>query len=80
VDVFEQWWSARHDPDRIPFGMNEGAGLSDPSRLSEHFGWSADQIVGRYVALGCLCLVVLAIAWVRGAVSRQQVPAAGIEH
>jgi hypothetical protein len=80
ADVFEQWWSARHDPDQIPFGMNEGAGLSDPSRLSEEFGWTADQIVNRYVALGCLCLVVLTIAWVRGAVSRQQVPAAGIEH
>jgi len=63
ADVFEQWWSARHDPDRIPFGMNEGAGLSDPSRLSESFGWSADQLVSRYVLLGCLCLVALACAY-----------------
>lgn len=66
ADVFELWWSARRDPDRIPFGMNEGVGLSDPSRLSEHFGWSADQLVSRYVALGCLCLLLLAVAYVRG--------------
>ncbi len=66
VDAFEQWWSARRDPDRIPFGMNEGAGLSDPSVLSDQFGWSADQIVHRYVILGCICLALLAAAWVAG--------------
>jgi hypothetical protein len=63
VDAFEQWWSARRDSDRIPFGMNEGAGLSDASVLSDQFGWSADQLVHRYVVLGCVCLVVLAAAW-----------------
>jgi hypothetical protein len=66
ADVFEQWLSARHDPDRIPFGMNEGVGPSDPSRLSDHFGWSADQLVSRYVALGCLCLLVLASGYFFG--------------
>jgi hypothetical protein len=66
ADVFEQWWSSRHDPDRIPFGMNEGVGLSDPSRLSDQFGWSADQLVSRYVVLGCLCLLVLACAYFFG--------------
>src|SRR5258708_26739519 len=60
ADVVEQWWSSRHDPDRIPFGMNEGVGLSDPSRLSDQFGWSADQLVSRYVVLGWLCLLVMA--------------------
>jgi len=40
--------------------MNEGAGLSDPSVLSQTYFWSTDQIVHRYVALGCLCLAVLA--------------------
>jgi hypothetical protein len=66
ADTFEQWWSARRDPDRIPFGMNEGVGLSDPSRLSENFGWSADQLVSRYLALGSLCLLVLACAYFFG--------------
>ena len=63
ADVFSLWWSARRDVDRIPFGMNEGAGLSDPSVLSQQFGWSADMLVGRYVALGVACLAVLAAAW-----------------
>jgi hypothetical protein len=66
ADAFAQWWASRTDFDRIPFGMNEGVGLSDPSVLSQTFGWSTDQIVGRYVALGCICLVVLAAAYVAG--------------
>ena len=41
ADAYEQWWAARTDPDRIPFGMNEGAGLSDPSVLSDRYGWNA---------------------------------------
>ncbi|TMB37962.1 MAG: hypothetical protein E6J58_10465 [Deltaproteobacteria bacterium] len=66
ADAFTQWWASRTDFDRIPFGMNEGAGLSDPSVLSENFGWSTNQIVHRYVALGFACLTVVAIAYVRG--------------
>jgi hypothetical protein len=62
ADVFSQWWGARKDPDLIPFGMNEGAGLSDPSVLSETYGWSADLIVHRYILLGCACLLVLLAA------------------
>jgi hypothetical protein len=68
VDVFAQWWASRTDYDRIPFGMNEGAGLSDPSVLSESFGWSTDQIVHRYVVLGCVCLAVVAVTYVWGLV------------
>ncbi|GAC1539739.1 MAG: hypothetical protein NVS2B9_06720 [Myxococcales bacterium] len=63
ADAFEQWWAARTDPDRIPFGRNEGMGLSDPSTLADVFGWSETQIVGRYVALGCVCLAVLAAVY-----------------
>jgi hypothetical protein len=66
ADAFAQWWGARRDFDRIPFGMNEGVGLSDPSVLSETYHWSTDQIVGRYVALGCFCLAVTAIAYLLG--------------
>ena len=46
--------------------MNEGVGLSDPSVLSETYRWSTDQIVGRYVMLGCVCLAVIAVAYVAG--------------
>ncbi len=64
ADAFAQWWASRTDFDRIPFGMNEGAGLSDPSVLSETYRWSTHQIVGRYVALGCTCLCVVAAVYV----------------
>jgi hypothetical protein len=62
ADVFSLWWGARKDPDLIPFGMNEGAGLSDPSVLSETYGWSAATLVHRYVGLGVVCLVVILAA------------------
>ena len=63
ADAFSQWWASRRDFDRIPFGMNEGAGLSDPSVLSQTYFWSTDQIVGRYVALGWVCLAIVGTAW-----------------
>jgi hypothetical protein len=66
ADVFALWWAARRDEDVIPFGRNEGAGLSDPSVLSEMFGWTTRAIVHRYVVLGCLCLVALAALYVVG--------------
>jgi hypothetical protein len=66
ADAFSLWWSARTDPDLIPFGMNEGRGLSDPSALTDQFGWSADDLVRRYVMLGCACLVGLAAAYGAG--------------
>jgi len=64
ADAFSQWWAARTDAERIPFGMSEGRGLSDPSMLGETYGWSADMLVHRYVALGCACLVALAVVYV----------------
>ncbi len=73
VDTFATWWSARSDPDVIPFGEIEGVGLSDPSKLSEVYGWSTSQLVHRYVTLGVACLIVLAgvYAWqVRSARAR----------
>ena len=63
ADAFAQWWASRKDFDRIPFGMNEGVGLSDPSVLSQTYFWSTDQIVGRYVALGCVCLVIVGVSY-----------------
>ena len=66
ADVFELWFGARTDPDRIPFGMNEGVGLSDPSVLSDQYGWSASLLVHRYLALGCVCLLALACIYILG--------------
>jgi hypothetical protein len=59
ADVFSLWFGARSNPDLIPFGMNEGVGLSDPSVLSEVYGWSASELTRRYVALGSVCLCAL---------------------
>jgi len=66
ADAFAQWWGSRSDPDRIPFGYNEGSGLSDPSVLTELFGWSETALVRRYVVLGCVCLVALAAVYCWG--------------
>ena len=66
TDAFEQWWAARTDPDRIPFGRNEGVGLSDPSVLSDEFGWSAGLLVRRYLTVGFASLAALALVYVRG--------------
>ena len=65
VDTFATWWAARSDTDAIPFGEIEGVGLSDPSKLTEDFGWSTSTMVHRYVTLGVVCLVALAAiyAW-----------------
>ena len=64
TDVFEQWWSARSDSDRIPFGANEGVGPSDPSILSDSYGWSASMLVHRYLVLGCASLFALVLVHV----------------
>lgn len=63
VDTLSTWWTARRDPDVIPFGEIEGVGLSDPSKLDEWYGWSVAQIVHRYVVVGACCLAVLAAGW-----------------
>ncbi len=70
MDAFKTWWTARRDEDAIPFGANEGVGLSDPSRLVGEYNWSVDQLVQRYVSLALVCLGVLGclyvVALVRG--------------
>jgi hypothetical protein len=62
------WWGARSDPGRIPFGENEGVGLSDPSRLTEEFGWAMQIMVDRYVWLMVACLTFLAALYAVGIV------------
>lgn len=66
ADVFETWWAARTDVDRIPFGQNEGVGLSDPSKLTDVYGWTIPQLIDRYVTLGLLCLLALAVVYALG--------------
>ena len=63
VDTFATWWTARTNRDVIPFGEIEGVGLSDPSKLTETYGWHTGQMIARYVTLGVACLVALAALW-----------------
>jgi hypothetical protein len=56
MHVFRMWTGPLED---IPFGEIEGVNLSDPSLLTEMYGWSVTQMVDRYVRLGTVCLVVL---------------------
>ena len=66
ADAFELWWSARTDSDRIPFGVNEGVGPSDPSVLSDTYGWSASLLVHRYLSVACVSLLALACLYAMG--------------
>lgn len=66
VDAGNTWWAARTDVDVIPFGEQEGVGLSDPSRLTEWSHWSVTQLVHRYVAVLVVCLLALALVYTWG--------------
>jgi hypothetical protein len=66
ADGFATWWAARTDRDAIPFGENEGRGLSDPTVLVFEQQFSIPGLVNSYLALGLGCLAVLAGAYVWG--------------
>jgi hypothetical protein len=66
TDIFQMWWKARNDFGVIPFGRLEGVGLSDPSKLTDLYGWSMSALISRYVTLGTLCLVVLGMVYALG--------------
>jgi len=66
VHVFLLWSGPYED---LPFGEIEGVNLSDPSLLTEMYGWSVIQMVDRYVHLGEVCLVALAALYLWGLVS-----------
>jgi hypothetical protein len=66
MHVFLLWTGPLED---IPFGEIEGVNLSDPSLLTEMYGWSVTQLVDRYVHLGTACLVVLLGLYVWGLLS-----------
>lgn len=55
--------------ENIPFGEVEGVNLSDPTRLTEEYGWSVIQLVDRYLLLAKLCFMALLILYVWGLVS-----------
>lgn len=67
ADMSATWWSAAlGNRGAIPFGENEGTGLSDPMRLLEHYHWSEDLIVRRYVAVSAVSLLALLAVYAWG--------------
>lgn len=61
VDSFGTWVRAWRDVAELPFGRSEASGLSDASRLVDTFGWSETFLVRSYLAVGLMCLAVLAV-------------------
>ena len=66
MHVFRTWSGPYED---IPFGEIEGVNLSDPSLLTEVYGWSVTQLVDRYLRLAMVCFVALLALYVWGLVS-----------
>lgn len=66
MDSFSQWWAARTDFERIPFGEIEGVGLSDASKLVELHHWSERELIQRYTWVGLACLTALAVLYAVG--------------
>lgn len=66
VHVFLIWTGPLED---LPFGEIEGVNLSDPSLLTEMYGWTVLKMVDRYVHLGESCLLFLLALYVWGLLS-----------
>lgn len=66
LHVFLMWTGPIEN---LPFGEIEGVNLSDPSLLTQMYGWTALQLVDRYVLLGKICLATLAVAYVWGLIA-----------
>lgn len=64
MDGFEQWWAARTDVDRIPFGRIEGVGMSDPSTLVDVYGWNVSRVIHWNVNVGLACLAAMSALYV----------------
>jgi hypothetical protein len=66
MHVFLMW---KGPIENLPFGEIEGVNLSDPSLLTEMYGWTVLQMVDRYVHLGMGCLAALLVLYLWGLVS-----------
>jgi len=66
MHVFRTWSGPVAD---IPFGEIEGVNLSDPSLLTEMYGWSVAQLMERYLRLATVCLVALLGLYVWGLIA-----------
>jgi hypothetical protein len=64
--TFRTWSGPVED---MPFGEIEGVNLSDPSLLTDMYGWSVKQVADRYIDLATFCLVALFAVYVWGLLS-----------
>ncbi|HTC62466.1 MAG TPA: hypothetical protein VK709_06460 [Candidatus Saccharimonadales bacterium] len=55
--------------ENLPFGEIEGVNLSDPSLLTQMYGWNLAQLIGRYLLLANVCFAFLFVLYVWGLVS-----------
>ncbi len=55
--------------EHIPFGQIEGRGPSDPTLLTEMYGWSIFQLVDRYLLLAKACFMAMGAMYVWGLIS-----------
>jgi hypothetical protein len=65
MDARATWFNG---PGAVPFG-EDARGLSDPSVLTEEYGWSITLLIDRYTQLAAGCFVVLAVAYAAGLAS-----------
>jgi len=73
MDAFAVWSGGI---ERIPFGENEN-GMSDPSVLTELYGWSVPLLMSRYYRLAIFCLMVLGCVYVGALSRRERAPRSG---
>jgi hypothetical protein len=62
MDAYATWFGG---PGAVPFGEDD-RGLSDPSVLTELYGWTVPLLIGRYTRLATACGVALGAAYVAG--------------
>jgi hypothetical protein len=65
MSVYRLWSGPIED---LPFGEIEGVNLSDPSLLTDKYGWSVTQLVDRYNRLAMVCLGALIAVYLCGLV------------
>ena len=70
-DALATWWAARTDFDAIPFGEIEGVGLSDPSRLTETYGWTTHHLIHSYLTVAGVSFAVLIAFYLLGLRARR---------
>jgi hypothetical protein len=66
MDVYRTWSGPLED---LPFGEIEGVNLSDPTLLTETYGWPVLLMVDRYLRLARFCLMALAVLYIWGLIS-----------